>query len=71
MKWNIKYYNEAIEEAVLALPDSLLARYAHLTEIMKDYGPNLGMPHIKAMGKGLFELRLKGKKGLQECFIAQ
>jgi hypothetical protein len=45
-----------VEEAVLELPDSLLARYARLTEVMKEYGPNLGMPHTKAMGNSLFEL---------------
>jgi phage-related protein len=68
MKWNIKYYNKAIEEAVLALPDSLLARYARLTEVMKEYGPNLGMPHTKAMGDSLFELRLKSKEGIARVF---
>jgi phage-related protein len=68
MKWNIRYYNEAVEGEVLSLPDSLLARYARLTEVMKDYGPNLGMPHTKAMGDGLFELRLKGKEGIARVF---
>lgn len=27
-------------------------------------GPNLGEPHTKAMGQGLFELRLKGSEGI-------
>jgi phage-related protein len=31
---------------------------------MELYGPDLGMPHTRAMGKGLFELRLKAKEGL-------
>ncbi len=35
---------------------------------MKTYGPNLGMPHTKAMGDGLFELRLKGKEGIARVF---
>ncbi len=68
MKWDIKYYNETVEEEVLALPDSLLARYARLTDVMKTYGPNLGMPHTKAMGDGLFGLRLKGKEGIARVF---
>lgn len=68
MKWNIQYYNKAVEESVLALPDGLLARYARLTEVMKEYGPHLGMPHTKAMGDGLFELRLKGKEGIARVF---
>ncbi len=28
------------------------------------------MPHSRAMGGGLFELRPKGKEGIGACFIA-
>jgi len=31
---------------------------------MEIYGPDLGMPHTRAMGKGLFELRLKAAEGI-------
>ena len=31
-------------------------------------GPNLGDPHTKAMGNGLFELRLKGAEGIARVF---
>jgi phage-related protein len=31
---------------------------------MEIYGPNLGMPHTRAMGAGLFELRLKAAEGI-------
>ena len=33
-----------------------------------EFGPNVKMPHSKAMGKGLFELRLKGKEGIGRVF---
>jgi len=33
-----------------------------------EYGTNLGMPHTKAMGSGLFELRLKGAEGIARVF---
>jgi len=32
------------------------------------YGPDLGMPHTRAMGKGLFELRLKAEEGIARVF---
>ena len=32
-------------------------------------GPNLGEPHTKAFGDGLFELRLKGAKGIARVFF--
>jgi len=31
---------------------------------MEVYGPDLGMPHTRAMGGGLFELRLKAAEGI-------
>lgn len=31
---------------------------------MEIYGPDLGMPHTRAMGQGLFELRLKAAEGI-------
>jgi len=35
---------------------------------MEIYGPNLGMPHTRAMGEGLFELRLKAAEGIARVF---
>ena len=68
MTWNIEYYSEAVEQAVLHLPPGLLARYLRLTDLMIELGPHLGMPHTRAMGEGLFELRVKGKEGLARVF---
>lgn len=31
-------------------------------------GPNLGEPHTKAFGQGMFELRLKGAEGIARVF---
>lgn len=35
---------------------------------MEIYGPDLGMPHTRAMGHGLFELRLKAGEGISRVF---
>lgn len=35
---------------------------------MEIYGPDLGMPHTRAMGDGLFELRLKSAEGIARVF---
>jgi phage-related protein len=68
MVWSIEYYNKIIEESVLNLPSGLLARYLRLTDLMIEFGPNLGMPHTRAMAEGLFELRVKGKEGIARVF---
>ena len=68
MQWKIIYYSEKLEDDIFNLPDTLLAKFIRITEIMKESGPNIGMPHTKAMGNGLFELRLKGKEGIARVF---
>ena len=68
MTWEIKYHDEKLQESVLSLPAGLLARYLHLTDRMIQYGADLGMPHTRAMGSGLFELRLKSQEGIGRVF---
>ena len=68
-KWTIAYLTKDVETFVLALPAGLLARYLRLTDMMLEFGPNLGMPHTRAMGEGLFELRVKGKEGIARVFF--
>src|SRR5438270_6902880 len=68
MEWEIVYYFDEVQETILALPPGLQARYIHLTERMLAFGPDLGMPHTRAMGKGLLELRMKSKGGIGRVF---
>lgn len=69
MEWQIIYYNENIEQEILNLPDGLLARYFHLTDLMIEFGSNLGLPHTKTIDKGLFEIRIKSKEGIARVFF--
>lgn len=68
MAWSIEYYKRTVEQSVLHLPPNLLARYLRLTDLMLEFGPNIGMPHTRAMGKGLFELRIKAQEGTARVF---
>lgn len=70
INWAITYYSDDVQDAILALPAGLQARYIHLTQRMEEFGPDLGMPHTSgAMGKGLFELRTKSKEGIARVFF--
>ncbi len=69
MEWQIIYYNENLEQGIFNLPDGLLARYLHLTDLMIEFGSNLGLPHTKAIDRGLFELRVKSKEGIARVFF--
>jgi phage-related protein len=69
MDYVIEYYSEAVAQEILALPDTLAARYVVLTRRIVAVGPNLGAPHTDAFGDGLFELRLKGQEGIARVFF--
>ena len=68
MNWTIKYYSESVQNEILDLPAGFLARFIRYTDRMELYGPDLGMPHTRAMGEGLFELRLKAAAGIARVF---
>ena len=66
--WTISYYSDSVQEEILAMPAGFLGRYLRYADRMEIYGPDLGMPHTRAMGDGLFELRLKSAEGIARVF---
>jgi len=68
MPWTIDYYNEEVRLEIDALPVGIRASYARLTELLEDFGLELRMPHSRAMGGGLFELRPRGREGIARVF---
>ena len=69
MSRSIEYYSSDIEQMILELPEGLLARYLHLTDLMLEFGANLGMPHTQFIQNGLCELRVKSKEGIARVFF--
>lgn len=64
MNWRVTFYSAAFQKELLQLPAGFVARFLRYAERMELYGPDLGMPHTRAMGEGLFELRLKAAEGI-------
>ena len=50
------------------LRGSLVRVIKCLIELLQDHGVDLRMPHSRALGKGLFELRCKGSEGIGRAF---
>jgi phage-related protein len=68
MIWTIDYYSEDVRLEIEALPVGIRASYARLTELLEEFGLELRMPHSRAMGGGLFELRPRGREGIARVF---
>ena len=68
MPWTIDYYSEDVRLEIEALPVGIRASFARLTELLEEFGLELRMPHSRAMGSGLFELRPRGREGIARVF---
>lgn len=66
--WQLSYFNVKVAAAVEAWPDGILANFNRIARMMLEHGPDLGLPHTRAMGGGLFEVRAKGREGIGRAF---
>jgi phage-related protein len=66
--WQLSYYNAKVAEQLEAWPVGIRAGFLRIAELMQVYGPDIGMPHTRAMGAGLFEVRAKGREGIGRAF---
>ena len=64
MSYTIDYYNLSVRADLDGWPPGLRARYRALLLRMLEYGPDHGMPHTRAMGGGLYEIRAKAAEGI-------
>ena len=72
MAFEISYFHERVLADIESWPVDVLADYARLVELLVEYGPSLRLPHSRALGEGLFELRPRGKSGIGRaiyCFL--
>ena len=68
MAWTVTFYNDRVEAEIDSLAPGFVARFIKYAERMEVFGPDLGMPHTRAMGGGLFELRIKAAEGIARVF---
>jgi phage-related protein len=66
--WTLNYYSPKVAAMVEDWPVGVLASYNRIARMMLAHGPDLGMPHTRAVGGGLFEIRAKGKEGIGRAF---
>jgi phage-related protein len=62
--YSVEYFNPGVRDEIEAWPVGVLADYAWLIELLIESGPDVRMPHSRAMGGGLFELRPRGREGI-------
>lgn len=72
MNYSIEYFHERVLVEIESWPVDVLADYVRLVELLTEHGPHLRLPHSRALGAGLFELRPRGQFGIGRalyCFL--
>ncbi len=68
MAYSIEYFHLRVQAEIESWPADVLADYAKVIELLMEHGPNLRLPHSRAFGDGLFELRPRGREGIGRAF---
>jgi phage-related protein len=68
MPFEISYFHARVLAEIESWPVDVLADYARLVELLVEHGPSLRLPHSRAFGDGLFELRPRGREGIGRAF---
>ena len=66
--WSINYFNARVQQDIESWPVGIYADFLRLVRLMGVHGADLRMPHSRAMGQGLFELRCRGQDGIGRAF---
>lgn len=66
MSWKIEFYNIKVMKNILEeWPVGIRAKFSQIAKLIKEFGlESVGMPHIKSLGQGLFEIRVKAVEGI-------
>ncbi len=59
MAYSVEYFHAKVQATIEAGPVDVVADYARIVELLIEHGPNLRLPHSRAFGGGLFELRAR------------
>lgn len=65
----IIFWNKKVEEFINNLDHITAARIVRLIDLLEEHGHLLDMPDSKSLGKGLFELRSRGKIHVRILYI--
>ena len=67
--YHINYFNARLQAEVDAWPADILACYRNITARIIEHGADLGLPHTRTMGTGLFEIRAHGRDSIARALF--
>ena len=75
-QWRVVLYEtssgrQPVEEFIASLDRPTYAKTLRGLELLRDNGPDLGMPHSKRLDRNLAELRIRGKIDLRLIYVVR
>ena len=65
MSWTVETLNATVDEELEALPADMLAKFAHISFLIEDFGlENMREPQVRHVRGALWEMRLTGRDGI-------
>ena len=58
----IRFFHDDVEKFIRGLEKPTIAKVLRTIDLLETFGHKLGMPHSKAIGGELFELRVRGRQ---------
>jgi phage-related protein len=68
MPYTVEYFHVRVKAKNESWPGGMLGGYARTLELLVEFGPELQMLHSRALGGGLFELRINAGVGSGRAF---
>ena len=70
MGWKVEFYDDKVMENIKKWPIQIGAKFVWIVTLIEEFGlERVGMPHIKILGGGLFEIRAQGNEGIGRAFF--
>lgn len=64
-KWIVQTLNSDVDNELNTLPADIQSRFIRVSLLIEQFGPkNVGMPHIRSLGKNFWEIRASGRDGI-------
>ena len=62
------HITKEVEGFIITLDKLTIAKILRVIDLLEKFGNQLQLPHSKRLGKGLFELRIRGSKEIRIFF---
>ena len=70
MAWHVEFYDSKVTEAIHSWPAGMQSKFLHIVDLIELSGPrSVGMPHIKSLSQGLYEIRVKSNEGIARALF--